>query len=101
MCDLNSSHDLRSLKWKPPSENSIDFKLVLRFPPTSSRSPDPDLFAKPVFELHVYCGDEQRVPRYEFYDVMHVEDDEWERCYPTLPVHCARADMYSQHEEIR
>ncbi|KAI0729937.1 mRNA capping enzyme, catalytic domain-containing protein [Fomitopsis betulina] len=70
--------DNNILKWKPPSENSIDFKLVLRFPPASSRSPDPDFLAKPVFELHVYCGDEQRQPRYEFYDVMHVEDDEWE-----------------------
>jgi len=72
-------HRLCSFKWKPPSENSIDFKLVLRFPPSSSRSPDPDYFAKPVFELHVYCGDERGLPRYEFYDVMHVEDDEWER----------------------
>ncbi|TFY57978.1 hypothetical protein EVJ58_g6686 [Rhodofomes roseus] len=76
--------DTNILKWKPPSENSIDFKLVLRFPPLSIRSPDPDFHAKPVFELHVYCGDERGLPnergtpRYEFYDVMHVEDEEWE-----------------------
>ena len=66
---------------------------MLRFPPASSRSPDPDFLAKPVFELHVYCGDEQRVPRYEFYDVMYVEDDEWERCFQALLLHCVGADM--------
>ncbi|KZT09646.1 mRNA capping enzyme [Laetiporus sulphureus 93-53] len=70
--------DQNILKWKPPSENSIDFKLVLRFPPKSNKSSEPDLFAKPVFELHVYCGDDRGQQRYEFYDVMHVEDDEWE-----------------------
>lgn len=71
--------DHNILKWKPPSENSIDFKLVLRFPPVSKDSPAPDLHAKPVFELHVYCGDERGKPRYEFFDVMYVEDEEWER----------------------
>ena len=94
MRDNHLSYDLRSLKWKPPSENSIDFKLVLRFPPASSRSPDPDFFAKPVFELHVYCGDEQRVPRYEFYDVMHVEDDEWERYCLALLADSTRTDVW-------
>ena len=39
----------------------------------------PDFQTKPIFELHVWCGDDRGKPRYEFYDVMHVEDDEWER----------------------
>ena len=70
------------LKWKPPSENSIDFKLVLRFAPTPGKPNSPDFQTKPIFELHVWCGDDRGVPRYEFYDVMHVEDDEWERSVP-------------------
>ncbi|KAI0807741.1 mRNA capping enzyme, catalytic domain-containing protein [Fomes fomentarius] len=67
--------DKNILKWKPPSENSIDFKLVLRFPPTHGKNAMPDFQTKPVFELHVWCGES----RYEFYDIMHMENDEWER----------------------
>ncbi|KAI0707622.1 mRNA capping enzyme, alpha subunit [Earliella scabrosa] len=66
--------DPNILKWKPPSENSIDFKLLLRFPPTPGKPKVPDFQTKPVFELHVWCGD----TRYEFYDIMYVDDDEWE-----------------------
>ena len=64
------------LKWKPPSENSIDFKLVLRFPPLAGSPTQPDLHAKPIFALHVWGGGEA----YEPWDTMHVDDDEWERC---------------------
>ncbi|KAH9952110.1 mRNA capping enzyme [Amylocystis lapponica] len=71
--------DQNILKWKPPSENSIDFRLVLRFPPTTDRPPQPDFHAKPIFELHMYCGDERGAAQYEPYDIMHVEDDEWEQ----------------------
>jgi len=68
------------LKWKPPSENSIDFKLVLRFPPLKDNREKPDFCAKPFFLLYVWCGDDRDgKPKYEEYDVMHVEDDEWER----------------------
>ncbi|KAI0647325.1 mRNA capping enzyme, catalytic domain-containing protein [Trametes meyenii] len=67
--------DPNILKWKPPSENSIDFKLILRFPPTPGKPMVPDFQTMPVFELHVWCGSD----RYELYDVMHVEDEEWER----------------------
>ncbi|EEB88663.1 hypothetical protein MPER_13373, partial [Moniliophthora perniciosa FA553] len=62
------------MKWKPPTENSIDFKLVLRFPPLPSDPNKPDLVAKPMFLLKVWCGEQ----RYEQYDEMYVEDDEWE-----------------------
>ncbi|OCH93401.1 mRNA capping enzyme [Obba rivulosa] len=71
--------DQNILKWKPPSENSIDFKLLLRFPPSATRPSQPDFHAKPVFELYVWCGDDRGVPKYEPYDVMYVEDEEWER----------------------
>ncbi|KAF4614655.1 hypothetical protein D9613_002626 [Agrocybe pediades] len=66
--------DRNILKWKPPSENSIDFKLVLRFPPSRFNPREPDWHAKPVFLLHVWNGGD----RYEEYDDMYVEDQEWE-----------------------
>ncbi|KAE9409462.1 mRNA guanylyltransferase [Gymnopus androsaceus JB14] len=65
--------DSNVLKWKPPSENSIDFKLVLRFPPLPSNPSQPDYRAKPVFLAT------RGVARYEQYDEMNVDDDEWER----------------------
>ncbi|KAG8217569.1 mRNA capping enzyme, subunit alpha [Butyriboletus roseoflavus] len=71
--------DPNILKWKPPSENSIDFKLVLRFPPSESDPSQPEFRAKPLFGLHVYCGDERGQPKYEPYDELLVEDDEWEK----------------------
>ncbi|KAI0763690.1 mRNA capping enzyme, alpha subunit [Irpex lacteus] len=67
-----SGTDPNILKWKPPSENSIDFKLVLRFPPDKTGSPD--YYVKPVFQLHVWCGGKDN----ELYDVMEVTDAEWE-----------------------
>jgi mRNA guanylyltransferase len=63
------------LKWKPPSENSIDFKLVLRFPASINDPKQPDLHAKPFFLLHAWLGGE----KYELYDEMFVEDEEWEK----------------------
>lgn len=66
-----------SLKWKPPSENTIDFKLVLRFPPHSRRSNEPDYLAKPIFALHAFTGGKDN---YEPFDELYVEDDEWEEC---------------------
>ncbi|KAI0345338.1 mRNA capping enzyme, alpha subunit [Trametopsis cervina] len=66
--------DPNILKWKPPSENSIDFKLVLRFPPSPDKPSQPDFFAKPVFQLHVWGGGKQ----YDLFDVMEVTDREWE-----------------------
>jgi hypothetical protein len=67
------------LKWKPPSENSIDFKLVLRFPPSQHDPSKPDFHAKPIFLLHTWTGGEKAQAKYELYDELHVEDDEWER----------------------
>nr|GAT53305.1 mRNA guanylyltransferase [Mycena chlorophos] len=67
--------DSNILKWKPPSENSIDFKLVLRFPPLKNDPSVPDFGAKPVFLLQAWSGSD----RYEQYDSMYVEDAEWER----------------------
>jgi len=66
------------LKWKPPSENSIDFKLILRFPASRYNPREPDWHAKPVFLLHVWCGDSRGQAQYEQYDDMYMSDEEWE-----------------------
>lgn len=65
------------MKWKPPNENSIDFKLTLRFPPSSSTPHLPDLAAKPLFILQTFRGG-PRTESYVFFDRMKVEDEEWE-----------------------
>lgn len=65
-----------SKKWKPPSENTIDFKLVLRFPPDPKHPSEPDYLAKPFFALHVFVGG--RNP-YEPFDELYMDDDEWEQ----------------------
>lgn len=66
----------RSLKWKPPNENSIDFKLVLRFPPDKQRPGEPDFFSKPVFFLYTFLGGRDD---HEPFDELYIDDDEWER----------------------
>ncbi|QRV85775.1 mRNA guanylyltransferase [Ceratobasidium sp. AG-Ba] len=66
--------DQRILKWKPPSENSIDFKLELRFPPLAGRPEEPDYTAKPLFQLLVWTGGQS----YEHFDTMIVDDTQWE-----------------------
>jgi mRNA guanylyltransferase len=72
------AYQIFRLKWKPPSENSIDFKLVLRFPPSRYNPGEPDWHAKPVFLLYAWCGDAGGKPQYEEYDDMHVSDEKWE-----------------------
>jgi len=74
-----------SIKWKPPYENTIDFKLRLRFPPDLAVDPRgnvPDLSAKPFFALDQFLGRERGSTSdgYEYFDWLHVEDDEWEQC---------------------
>ncbi|KAJ9092600.1 hypothetical protein QFC20_007307 [Naganishia adeliensis] len=61
------------LKWKPPRENSIDFKLELRFPPSSKDEHTPDYARKPEFVLMTNMG-----RNYDFFDTMVVTDKEWE-----------------------
>ncbi|KAJ9475428.1 mRNA-capping enzyme subunit alpha [Pseudozyma hubeiensis] len=80
---LNSGYvmgtDPKILKWKPPNENTIDFKLILRFPPDLERDPRgnlPNLSVMPFFELHQYLGDSANED-YEFFDELWVEPEEW------------------------
>ena len=71
------------MKWKPPGENSIDFKLRLRFPGVPPDGKVPDLRAKPFFQLDQYAGGRQQgrlteEAGYEYFDWMDVSDAEWE-----------------------
>jgi len=71
--------DPKIIKWKPPSENTIDFKLRLRFPPDLAKDPRgnlPDLQAKPFFQLDEFIGGTR--DNYRYFDWLYVEDDEWE-----------------------
>lgn len=76
--------DPKIIKWKPPSENTIDFKLRLRFPPDLQVDPRgniPDLKAKPFFQLDEFLGKESKSydDGYRYFDWLYVEDEEWER----------------------
>ncbi|KAF8508398.1 mRNA capping enzyme [Gautieria morchelliformis] len=80
--------DERILKWKPASENSIDFRLELGFPPLVTNPTEPDFCAKPQFILKSWMGKERGGGRdakgkqreaYEYFDVMTVDDEEWAR----------------------
>ncbi|GAA5884757.1 hypothetical protein JCM6882_005380 [Rhodosporidiobolus microsporus] len=66
--------DPKILKWKPPSENSIDFFLQLKFPPKADEPREPDFTAKPVFMLLMNHGHEGS----HYYDTMQVDDETWE-----------------------
>ena len=63
------------LKWKPPSENSIDFLLQLKFPCIEGSSKEVDWNAKPAFMLYMNQG---RGVGPLFFDVMKVDDETWE-----------------------
>jgi len=71
--------DPKLLKWKEPSQNSIDFKLELKFPPLYGRPQEPDYSAKPALLLHAFHGERRGSPHYEFFDLMEVDDDAWEK----------------------
>lgn len=65
--------DPKILKWKPPSENSIDFRLELRFPPLPDDPEEADFYAKPLFVLMMNCGREGE----QFFDTLEMSDEEW------------------------
>lgn len=56
----------KRLKWKPPHENSVDFKLKLEY---TKDSPRPELI------LCVWKGAEDHIE----YDRLGVTDEEWEK----------------------
>jgi mRNA guanylyltransferase len=76
--------DPHILKWKPESENSIDFRLSLQFPSVQPDETDIaegitepylDYDAIPICNLLVYAGDGREDP---WYSTMYIEPEEWE-----------------------
>lgn len=76
--------DPHILKWKPETENSIDFRLSLQFPQVQPddvdiadgiTEPYLDYDAIPVCNLLVYAGDGREDP---WYGTMYIEPEEWE-----------------------
>ncbi|GAA98631.1 uncharacterized protein L969DRAFT_24551 [Mixia osmundae IAM 14324] len=67
------------LKWKPPEENSIDFKLQLRFPAKLDSPDHADYTQKPIFALYESGGYEGD----RFFDILAVSDEEWSRMKST------------------
>ncbi|KAL2819908.1 mRNA capping enzyme, catalytic domain-containing protein [Aspergillus cavernicola] len=75
--------DEHILKWKPPTENTIDFRLRLEFPILEPDSDDeaegiteayPDYDSLPIFHLFVLLNDKEYKP----FDEMYVTPSEWE-----------------------
>lgn len=62
------------LKWKPAEENSIDFRLALDFPPSSTIPGVKNMNSRPRFLLLVWKGGDT----YETYGELGVTDQEWE-----------------------
>lgn len=74
--------DERILKWKPPSENSIDFRLRLDFPLVDPDSEDeaggivepyPDYDAMPTCHIFTMYRDNEYRP----FGTMHLDEAEW------------------------
>lgn len=75
--------DEHTLKWKPPEENSVDFRLRLEFPSVEPDSEDevegvtepyPDYDAIPTCHLFAMVSRNE----YSHYGIMHLTEDEWE-----------------------
>lgn len=66
--------DRKILKWKPPSENSVDFRLRLKFPARPDDPAAPDYAARPAFMLMMNHGREGS----HYFDVLGVGEGEWE-----------------------
>ncbi|KAK3829729.1 MAG: mRNA capping enzyme, catalytic domain-containing protein [Linnemannia gamsii] len=65
------STNVKMLKWKPPSENTIDFRLSLEFPTNQGV---PDYNQKPQFVLHEWQGGQL----YNRFGLMSVDDGLWD-----------------------
>lgn len=83
---LTMAQWVNRLKWKPPSENSIDFKLELRFPPQRGKPSEPDFFAKPAFILNEWKGGSGNNAKYDYFDMMEIDDAKWEKCVVFSPL---------------
>lgn len=68
--------DRNILKWKPPHENTIDFKIQVRFPPdlaADQGGDTPDYTAEPFFPLLQHVNGTTHEP----FDYLDMGSDEW------------------------
>jgi mRNA guanylyltransferase len=84
MTDYKAGTDPNILKWKPESENSVDFRLCLDFPQIQPDEQDRaegitepyyDYDALPICNLHVNVGKGEED---SWYSTMFLEPSEWE-----------------------
>jgi len=84
MTDYKHGTDPNILKWKPESDNSIDFRLCLDFPLIQPDEQDRaegitepyyDYDALPICNLHSYAGNGKEDP---WYSTMFLEPSDWE-----------------------
>ena len=73
-----SGTDEHILKWKPPQENTIDFRLLIGdFPPLEDEDGEyEDWDGMPELELHVNHGD-RRGEGYKYFAPLTITDAEW------------------------
>lgn len=69
------------IKWKPANENSIDFKIHLKFP-GSSLPGVLDYTATPRIDLLVWQGED----KYRYFDQLGITDSEWKRTFGAIPI---------------
>ena len=83
------------LKWKPDDENSIDFRLNLKFPPSSSdidpyevttKTAYSDLPLGTVFQLSVWTGgnDNRDRSNHTVWGDMYVPESDWEKIQKSM-----------------
>ncbi|KAI8385005.1 mRNA-capping enzyme subunit alpha [Radiomyces spectabilis] len=70
----------KMIKWKPANENSVDFKVHLRFP-GSSLPGVLDYNAKPRIDLYVWQGGQD----YKLFDQLGITDQEWRKLFGDKP----------------
>ncbi|RKF63029.1 mRNA-capping enzyme subunit alpha [Erysiphe neolycopersici] len=83
--DYKFGTDHNILKWKPESENSIDFKMRLQFPTVQPDEVDIaegftepyfDYDALPIFNIYIFTSDKTED---KWYGTMYVEPEEWDK----------------------
>jgi len=64
------------LKWKAPSDVSINFRLELKFPSKTGNAAWPHFTAKPAFRRLANHGPAES----QHFDVLDVYDEQWTKC---------------------
>ncbi|KAK5022602.1 Dcp1p-Dcp2p decapping enzyme complex alpha subunit [Exophiala sideris] len=103
-----SGTDEHILKWKPPSENTVDFLLHIQWakiepdPDDPDQSPQDDYYSFPTaFGLYIYHGNDGD---YAHVGNLHVEPAEWEewkhlnRPLQDCIVECYQEDLSQNHQ---